>query len=442
VADLSGESTELLQQLIRNACVNDGSVASGQETRSVDTIAAFLGGTGVELRRYEPKPGRSNLVVRIEGSDRSAPSLHLMGHIDVVPANPAGWRHDPFGGELIDGEVWGRGAIDMLSITATMAVAVRRLATSGFRPRGTLVYSAVADEESLGTWGAAWLSQHAWDEIKTDYLITEGGGASFSLAGGGAKRAVAVMEKGSHWVRLGVKGTPGHGSLPFRSDNAVVKAGELARRIADYRAPRRFTDTWRRFVDGLELSPPLRTALLNGPLLELALRRLPLGMARIVDASTHTTFSPNILHGGIKGNVVPDSAEIIVDIRTLPGQGGPEVHAMLRDAAGDLWPSVEIREEEDNDATESSMRTPLWDTLATVTASLVPAARLVPFPVFGVTDARFFRRKGVTAYGYAIYTVPFDQFVSRFHGNDERVDQESLRLSAELWERTLRAFLG
>ncbi|OLC56432.1 MAG: hypothetical protein AUH85_06375, partial [Chloroflexi bacterium 13_1_40CM_4_68_4] len=303
-ADLVGESTALLQQLIRNACVNDGTVGSGQETRSVDTIAAFLGGSGLDMRRHEPRPGRGNLVVRMEGSDRSAPSLHLMGHTDVVPANPAGWRHDPFGGELIAGEVWGRGAIDMLSITSTMAVAVRRLAASGFRPRGTLVYTAVADEEALGTWGADWLSQHTWDEVKTDYLITEGAGAGFSVAGGGPKLPVAVMEKGSHWVRLGVKGTPGHGSMPFRTDNAVVKAAEVVRRIASYRAPRRFIETWRRFVDGIELSPPLRVALLNGPLLEVALRRLPLGVARIFDASTHTTFSPNIIHGGVKANVV------------------------------------------------------------------------------------------------------------------------------------------
>lgn len=441
-ASIVAESTELLQQLIRNACVNDGTVDSGHETKSADTIAAFLGSTGLEMKRYEPKPGRGNLIVRMEGTDRSAPSLHLMGHTDVVPANPAGWARDPFGAELVDDEVWGRGAIDMLSVTATMAVALRRLAAAGFRPRGTLVYSAVADEEALGTWGAAWLAEHAWDDVKTDYLVTEGGGARFSIAGGSPKLPVAVMEKGSHWVRLRVKGTPGHGSMPYRADNAVVKAGELVTRIASFRAPRRFTDTWRQFVEGIELAQPLRVALLNGPLFDTALPRLPLPMARVLDASTHTTFSPNILRGGTKTNIVADSAEMTIDIRTMPGDGGAEVREMLREAAGDLWPSVEILEEGENPATESPARTPLWDVLEKATAALVPGARPVPFALFGATDARFFRRKGVTAYGYAIYTEPFDKFASMFHGNDERVDQKSLGLSAQLWERTARTLLG
>lgn len=444
VADLVAESTALLQQLIRNACVNDGTVASGYETRSVETIAAFLGGRGLECRRYEPKPGRGSLVVRIEGSERSAPSLHLMGHLDVVPANADAWKRDPFGGELVDGEVWGRGAIDMLSITATMAVAVRRLAASGFRPRGTLVYSAVADEEALGTWGADWLARNHWDEVKTDYLVTEVGGARFSIAGGAPKFPVAVAEKGSHWMRLRVAGTSGHGSMPYRTDNAVVKAGELVRRIASYRAPRRFSRTWRRFVEGIELPAPLRAGLVNGPLFDAALPHLPIGVARMFDAVTHTTFSPNIIRGGVKANVVPDSAEVVIDIRTMPGDGGPEVREMLRDAAGELWASVEVLEEGENDATESPSPTPLWESLERTTATLVPGGRMVPYVLSGATDARFFRRKGVTAYGYALLSgrISYDEYGLMFHGNDERVDQESLGLSAQLWERTARDLLG
>ena len=147
---LTGEVTELLQQLIRNECVNDGSVASGHEDRSAEVLSQVLDGPGIDLQRYEPEPGRTSLVARIEGSDPTAPSLLLMGHTDVVPVSPERWRHDPFGGELIDGEVWGRGAVDMLNLTASMAVAPRRLADEGFKPKGTLIYLAVADEEALG----------------------------------------------------------------------------------------------------------------------------------------------------------------------------------------------------------------------------------------------------------------------------------------------------
>ena len=142
-----GESTELLQALIRNACVNDGSVGSGGEERSVAVLQSYLEGSGIDLETFESAPGRSNLVARIEGTDPNAPALLLMGHTDVVPVSPEHWSHDPFGGELVDGEVWGRGAVDMLNLTASMAVATKRLARSGFAPRGTLIYLAVADEE-------------------------------------------------------------------------------------------------------------------------------------------------------------------------------------------------------------------------------------------------------------------------------------------------------
>ncbi len=172
----TGQTVELLQTLIRNACVNDGTASSGQEVRNADALEAFLEPTGMTLQRYEPTPGRVSLVGRIEGSDPGAPSLCLMGHTDVVPVTPEGWSRDPFGGELVDGEVWGRGAVDMLNITSSMAVAVAELARRGFRPRGDLIYLAVADEESGSAHGAQWLADHVPDDIRADYVLTENGG--------------------------------------------------------------------------------------------------------------------------------------------------------------------------------------------------------------------------------------------------------------------------
>ena len=170
------EATELLRTLIRNACVNDGSADSGQEVRTVDALEDYFAGSGLPLERHPAAPGRVSLITRIEGRDRRAPTLLLMGHTDVVPANPAGWTRDPFGAELVEGIVWGRGAIDMLNITTTMAVATRRLAAPGFHPRGTLVYLAVADEEALGTYGAGHLTAHAPEAVRADYVVTESGG--------------------------------------------------------------------------------------------------------------------------------------------------------------------------------------------------------------------------------------------------------------------------
>src|SRR5437667_10499125 len=195
-ADVTAETTDVLQRLIRNSCVNEGTPESGNEVRSVDLIESYLRMPGAEMKRYEPVPGRTSLVLRIEGSDPKAPSLHFMGHTDVVPVTPSGWRHDPFAAELIDGEIWGRGAVDMLDVTASMAVAVRRLLTSGFRPKGTFIYSAVADEAALGTHGAAWLTEHAWDDVKADFLVTEFRGLRFPLTGGPPMLRLLAAEEG------------------------------------------------------------------------------------------------------------------------------------------------------------------------------------------------------------------------------------------------------
>ena len=445
MTDVTAETTDVLQRLIRNSCVNEGTPESGHEIRSVDLLESYLRVPGVELKRYEPVPGRASLVLRIEGSDPKAPSLHLMGHTDVVPVTPSGWREDPFAAELIDGEVWGRGAIDMLGVTASMAVAVRRLLTSGFRPKGTLIYSAVADEEALGTYGAAWLTENAWDDVKADYVVTEFGGMRFPLSGGSPKLPLIAAEKGSQWTRLRVRGTPGHGSMPYQSDNALVKAAEIITRLGKYRAPLRLHSIWRQFIDGLDLPAASRLALTNAATFDMALDRGPEGTAPMFYAATRTTFSPNIAHSGVKLNVIPDSAEVDIDIRTIAGDDGPKVREMLREAIGDeLWKDVEITAEGDNPASESPTRTPLWDTLTKVTQKLVPGAETIPFLIVGATDARYFRRKGVTSYGYGLMSerISFKDFAKMFHGNNERIDQESLRLSTELFEQTARAFVG
>jgi acetylornithine deacetylase/succinyl-diaminopimelate desuccinylase-like protein len=438
------EATELLQQLIRNRCVNDGTPGSGGEIRNVETLVAYLGGGGAELQRYEPHPGRGSVVMRIDGREKPAPSLLLMGHIDVVPADPAGWSRDPFGGELVDDEVWGRGAIDMLSITASMAVAVKRLLREGFRPRGTLIFSGMADEEALGTYGAEWLVQHAWDDVRADAVLTEAGLPPLPLPTlGGPKVMMVAAEKGSHWVSLRVKGTPGHGSMPYKTDNALVKAAEVVRRIATYRPPLRLDGWWRAFVEGMRFTPELSAGLLSSDRFYATLDTLPTGISRMLDAGTHTTFSPNILHAGVKTNIVPDSASLQIDIRTVPGDEGRQVRAMLEEAIGDLWSEVEITAENDNPATASSPDTPIFRTMRNV-AARVGQAEVVPGFIIGATDSRFFRRKGVPAYGYSLYSakIPFSDFMTMFHGRNERIDLESLRLMLELNEQTARAFLA
>jgi acetylornithine deacetylase/succinyl-diaminopimelate desuccinylase-like protein len=443
MATLMEETTDLLQHLIRNECVNDGTPASGNEIRSVDTLESYLRVPGVEMERYEPMPGRGSLVVRIEGTDKTAPSLHLMGHTDVVPVTRASWRHDPFGGELIDGEVWGRGAIDMLDVTASMAVAIKKLLASGFKPRGTLIYSAVADEEALGTYGAQWLTENKWDDVKSDFLVTEFGGVRMPI-GTGAKLPIMTAEKGSQWTRLRVKGTPGHGSMPYKSDNALVKASELITRIARYKAPLHLQDLWKAFIEGADLPAVQRMALTTAATFDAALDRMPEGTDRMMYAATRTTLSPNIAHSGVKVNIIPDSAEVDIDIRTLPGDDGEGVRKMLRDAAGDLWKDVEVVHEGSNPATSSPIDTPLWKALTKVTGRLIPGSTTLPFLIVGATDARYFRRKGVVSYGYGLMSdkIPFGEFSKLFHGNNERIDQDSLGLMTPLWDGVVREMVG
>ena len=212
---LTAQTVELLRQLIRNRCVNDGTVASGQEVRTSDVLRTYLQGSGLDLEVYEPDgaPGRTSLVDRIEGTDPAAPTLCLMGNTDVVPVTPAHWTRDPFGGELVNGEVWGRGAIDMLNLTASQAVALKHLARRGWKQRGTLVYLACADEEAGGILGAGHVCNQHWDALRADYLLTENGG-TVSAHGDELNVTVHVGEKGVAWRRLRVKGTPGHGSMP------------------------------------------------------------------------------------------------------------------------------------------------------------------------------------------------------------------------------------
>jgi acetylornithine deacetylase/succinyl-diaminopimelate desuccinylase-like protein len=441
-----GEVTDLLQHLIRNACVNDGTPASGQEARNADLLESYLEGAGLDVERFEPLPGRSSLVARIEGSDPQAPTLMLMGHTDVVPVTFDRWRRDPFAGELVDGEVWGRGAVDMLNLTASMAVAVRRLVRSGYRPRGTLVYLAEADEESLGTHGAQWLTEHAPDAVRTDYVLTESGGVRLPLpTTGGPKLPALVAEKGSYWCTLRVRGTPGHASMPLRTDNAVVKAAEVIRRLAGYEPRADLHETWRRFVRGLELPEDMAQALLDPDrILEFCRSFSDVGLARMAHACTHTTIAPTVVAGGVKTNVIPDAVDLQLDIRTLPGQTGQDVRDMLGEALGDLAGEVEIVSDNDSRATASPMVTPLWHSLERVTAAMVPGAAIVPLTAVFATDARFFRRQGVTAYGYGLFSarVDFAAYSSMFHGDDERVDQESLGLTTALWEQVARDFLG
>jgi acetylornithine deacetylase/succinyl-diaminopimelate desuccinylase-like protein len=445
---LTGQTVELLQQLIRNQCVNDGSIGSGQEVRTTDVLRAYLEGSGLDIEVYQPAeaPGRTSLVARIEGSDPKAPTLCLMGHTDVVPVTPETWTRDPFGGELVNGEVWGRGAIDMLNITASQAVVLKALARrpGGWKPRGSLVYLACADEEAGGLLGAGHVCNRHWDSLRADYLLTENGGTVSRDPSGNLNVTVHVGEKGVAWRRLRIKGTPGHGSMPYGANNALIKAAQVVSRLGEYRPSPYVDDIWRGFVDTLALDPAVKEGLVDPSRLDEAIAGLTAGMARYAWSATHTTFSPNVCRGGVKTNVIPDVVDVEVDIRTVPGDNEDEVRRHLDKALGDLGDEVQVDKLFSKPASSSPTNTPLWDVLGRVVDSHYPGARLSPRMIVGFTDAPYFRARGAVAYGFGLFSraLTAEAMSGRFHGNDERVDVESLALTTQAWLEVCEQFLG
>jgi acetylornithine deacetylase/succinyl-diaminopimelate desuccinylase-like protein len=288
------------------------------------------------------------------------------------------------------------------------------------------------------------MCDHEWDAIRSDYVLTEIGG--WSSVGPDDVRRVVVNtgEKGLSWRRLTVRGTPSHGSMPFGSDNALVKAAEIVRRLAAFRPAARIDDVWKATVAAMTLPDDVKAGLLDPARIWETLETLPPALARTCHAHTHTTISPNVVHGGQKTNIIPDRVDIEVDIRTVPGTTQADVDAIMHEALGELAHHVETSPLQSSAPTNSSVGNPLWSAVASATQVAYPGAELLPGLIVGGTDARFFRDKGAIAYGTGLYSpnVTFESFGTRFHGNDERIDTDSLGLAADFWIHIAKEICG
>jgi acetylornithine deacetylase/succinyl-diaminopimelate desuccinylase-like protein len=290
------------------------------------------------------------------------------------------------------------------------------------------------------------MADHAADAIRADYVLTESGGLH-----SGPKQAphigINVGEKGVAWRRLRVRGTPGHGSAPFKADNALMTAAAVMQRIGDYRPAPRFHELWRGEVHAMGLDDDTKAALLDENRIDEYLAGLPRASAAPhLHACTHTTFSCNTIATGsdarLKTNVIPDVIDIGVDVRTLPGESGEEVEAHLRAALGELYERVEVEIVMNDAASVSRTDSPLWASVERAVARPFPTARPIPHLIVGFTDARIYRRMGAVAYGAGLFSPDLEpgDYGRRFHGHDERIDVESLRLTTNFWLDVIRDF--
>lgn len=423
------DALELLVELIQNACVNTGDPASGGEIRSVETLQRFMGQAGTVV---EPMPGRASIIFRHKGTNPSAPVLLLIPHLDVVPAQAAQWTYDPFGGVRADGFVWGRGAVDMLNVTSAMAVVFKGILDGILpQPAGDVIFAGVADEEAGGTYGAETLVDHHWPLVECDFVLTEVAGPRIGRPGE-TVIPVTVAEKGPAWRTLSTTGVAGHGSQPYRRDNAVVTMAEVISKVGSHSQPVLISDEWRACVPYLPVDESLEDALVDPDRIDDAIDEIAATdeiLARWIHACTHLTFSPNVAHGGTKSNVVPDAANTEVDVRLLPGNEVSDIADHLRKVLGpDLYDKIDVVPVREMKANGSAPEGPLWEAIADASEIHTGSRTIAPTLTPVSTDARFFRARGIPAYGVGLFddSVTFPEMLGMFHGADERVSEASV----------------
>jgi acetylornithine deacetylase/succinyl-diaminopimelate desuccinylase-like protein len=448
-----------LRDLIRIPSINPPE-PPGPELAAAHRIADELRAAGLAPEVLEPYPGRGTVIARLRGDGTGGEPLLLLAHHDVVPADPPGWTHPPFGADVADGYVWGRGAVDMKSMVA-MEVAVLgllagRARASGVDPavdpvpglRRDVLFACTSDEEAGGWQGAGWLVEHRPESVRAVGALSEAGGVSAEL-GGRRFYPIQVAEKGFEVFRIRVTGTWGHGSMP-REDNAAVIAAEAVTRLARPGEPN-VTAPVRRLLDGIAAELPGEHARLMSAIggddprrAEAALRSLCDPMyARAVRALVRDTISPNVIQAGIKYNVIPGEALIEVDCRTLPGTTEGDVREELLRRLGDLAVHCTLEHVIGAVPVEAPAEGELYELLVSAIRAHDPDGIPVPVMAPFATDAKHLIRLGVPSYGFSPLRLdPGERFLERFHGVDERVGIDALRWGLPVLYDVVATFCG
>jgi acetylornithine deacetylase/succinyl-diaminopimelate desuccinylase-like protein len=426
------EVVRICQELIRIDTSNFGDGTGPGERSAAEYTAGLITEVGLEAEIFESAPGRANVVTRIAGEDPSASALVVHGHLDVVPALKDQWSVDPFAGELKDGLIWGRGAVDMKDMDAMILSVMRQFARTGRKPKRDIIFAFFADEEAGGTFGSRYAVEQRPELFEgATEAISEVGGFSATI-GGQRTYLLQTAEKGLSWLRLVAHGRAGHGSQ-ISTDNAITRLASAVSRIGEYRWPIELTPTTRQFLDGVtELTGVEFDA--GDP--ERLLKELGT-LARFVGATLQNTSNPTLLKGGYKHNVIPESAEALVDCRTLPGQED-QVLEIVRDLAGS---GVDVSYVHQDVSLEVPFAGNLVDSMIDALHSEDPGAKVLPYTLSGGTDNKALSRLGIAGYGFAPLQLPDDlDFTGMFHGVDERVPADSLKFGARVLDRLLTTY--
>ncbi|MET4432289.1 MULTISPECIES: M20/M25/M40 family metallo-hydrolase [unclassified Mycolicibacterium] len=433
------EVVDLVSELIRFDTSNTGDPETTKgEAECARWVAAKLEEAGFETEYIEAgAPGRGNVFARLRGADPERGALMIHGHLDVVPAEPADWSVHPFSGAVADGYVWGRGAVDMKDMVGMTIAVARRFKRAGITPPRDLVFAFLSDEEHGGKYGGQWLVDNRPDLFEgVTEAIGEVGGFSLTVPtrDGGERRLylIETAEKGIAWMRLSARGRAGHGSM-VHDDNAVTAVAEAVARLGRHQFPLVLTEPVAQFLTAVGEETGYEFDV-NSPDLEGAIAKLG-DIARIVSATLRDTANPTMLKAGYKANVIPATAEAVIDCRVLPGRR----EAFEREVDELIGPHVTKTWERDLPSVETTFDGDLVDAMNAALLAIDPEARTVPYMLSGGTDAKAFVRLGIRCFGFAPLRLPPDlDFASLFHGVDERVPVDALEFGTRVLEHFLR----
>jgi acetylornithine deacetylase/succinyl-diaminopimelate desuccinylase-like protein len=438
MSTLVSEAQELLSALVRFNTVNP----PGNERAAQEHLAAHLSAAGFECELLGAVPERPNLVARLRAPERaeSGPTLCYLGHVDTVLADPAAWTHDPWSGEVLDGYLWGRGALDMKSQVAAEVAAAASLARSGWRPaRGELLLVAVVDEETGGALGAQWITENHPGKVRCDLLVNEGGGAWFEYEG---RRCYGVCcaEKGVFRFTVRADGVAGHASMPGMGENALLRLAPALARLAARQPSYALTEEPRAFLAGLGLDPDDPAGAVT------ALRAADPLLATMFEPMLGVTFTPTMISASQKINVIPSRAEVKVDCRVPPGLGEREVREGIAEVLGqDAQERWSIEFDERVVGNRSPLRSELMDTISSWVGERDPGAETLPVILPGFTDSRHFRLAFPECVAYGFFPHRHQSLLETsplIHGADERIDVRDLDFATELFVDLARRILG